>query len=77
MIGETCPALDKIRSPAGDCITLRAYEEYVCRMLREELTMAEVGALLKHFHCRIEELVEKIIQTKMVGFWLTVKGRVR
>jgi hypothetical protein len=63
----TCAPLEKINSPAGDCITLKAYQEYVCRMLREELTMDEVRELLDWFHCRIEELVDKILEQKMIG----------
>jgi hypothetical protein len=66
MITEPCPAMEKIRSPVGDCITVKAYQEYVCRMLREELSFDDVRDLLGHFHCRIEELVDRILEQKMV-----------
>jgi hypothetical protein len=68
MIREAAPpALGKIKSPAGDCITLMAYREYVLRMLREDLTLDECRELLDWFHCRIEELCDKIVEAKMVG----------
>ncbi len=66
-LGQEPACLTRIKSPAGDCVTLTSYQEYVCRMLREELTMDEVRDLLDHFHCRIEELVDKILESRMVG----------
>ncbi|MCU0916903.1 MAG: hypothetical protein MUC88_20435 [Planctomycetes bacterium] len=64
---QDCSPLAKINSPAGDCITLKAYQEYVCRMLREELTLDEIRELLTYYHCGVEELVDKIVAAKMVG----------
>jgi regulator of sigma D len=58
---------NKIRSPAGDCVTLTSYREYVCRMLREELTLDECRELLDYLHCGIDELVDKIVERNMVG----------
>jgi hypothetical protein len=46
---------NKIRSPAGDCVTLTSYREYVCR------------ELLDYLHCGIDELVDKIVERNMVG----------
>jgi hypothetical protein len=43
-------------------------------MLREDLTMDEVRELLDWFHCHIDELVDKIIEQKMVGQTAKRKG---
>jgi hypothetical protein len=67
--------LDRINAPAGDCSTITVYQEYVCRMLREELTLDECRELLDWFHCGIEELVDKILAHKMVGRPTRAKGR--
>lgn len=64
---QDCLPLEKIKSPAGDCITLTAYREYVCGMLADQLTLDEYRELMTYFHCQCDELVDKIVETKMVG----------
>lgn len=60
-------ALAKIRRPAGDCITVASYREYVERVLGDDLTCAEVRELLTWFRCGIEELTDRIIEQRLVG----------
>lgn len=70
---ERCEVLDKIRSPAGDCVTLTSYRDYVLRVLREDLTLDDVSALLRYFRCGVEELTDRIIMHK--ADWHTHAGR--
>jgi hypothetical protein len=59
--------LAKINRPAGDAITLRTYTEYVCLVLSERFSLDQYRELMEHFQCSADELVDKIVETKMVG----------
>jgi hypothetical protein len=59
--------LAKINRPAGGALTLRTYTEFVCLVLRERFSLDEYRELMEHFHCGADELVDKIVETKMVG----------
>ncbi len=60
-----CAALGRFRSPAGDCVTMTSYRQYVLRILREELTMDEIAELLGYFRCSIEEVTDKVVERMM------------
>lgn len=57
--------LKKINPPAGDASSLRAYQEYVCFVLRNQISFEELRDLMQHFLCSVDEVVDKIIETKM------------
>ena len=64
---ERCEPLERINAPAGDCQTVTSYTEYVCRMLREDLTLEEIRRIMNPLPCPNEELVDRIIAVKLVG----------